>query len=378
MNSRSRKWVSCLAVVLFVLLLMISLGWLLIRIPLTAKDTFGPSSASLNPLRKIEYSTKLLIGQRDLLVPADKTDNSESHIEIAHGQSIVSIASELNRAGLVSDPEIFRTYLIYSGIDTKIQAGSYVFRRSQSPYEIANKLVDATPDSVTFSILPGWRAEEIAATLTNSGLSISQEVFLGEVRSPSYKYLLNGQIHNASLEGYLLPGQYEVPRNADVRALISIILEKFNAAADQNLLQGFQEQGLSLEDAVILASIVQRETIQPEEAPLIASVFLNRLNSGMKLDSDPTVQYALGFDPTKNTWWKNPLSLADLKVISSYNTYQQPGLPPAAICNPGLSALNAVAHPESSNYFYFRAKCDNSGYHSFSVTFDEHMQNACP
>jgi len=101
------------------------------------------------------------------------------------------------------------------------------------------------------------------------------------------------------------------------------------------------------------------------------------LAAGMKLESDPTVQYAIGYIQRSKTWWKNPLSLTDLQIDSRYNTYQNSGLPPAPICNPGFSALNSVAFPASTNYYYFRAACDLSGKHSFSTTFEEHLKNAC-
>jgi UPF0755 protein len=129
---------------------------------------------------------------------------------------------------------------------------------------------------------------------------------------------------------------------------------------------------------VILASIVQREAVHIEEAPYIASVYLNRFAIGMKLDADPTVQYALGFQFDTNTWWKNPLSLDDLDVSSLYNTYQVAGLPPTPISNPSLEALNAVAYPQSLPYYYFRAACDGSGYHVYAKTLEEQVANACP
>jgi UPF0755 protein len=122
---------------------------------------------------------------------------------------------------------------------------------------------------------------------------------------------------------------------------------------------------------------VERESIQDEEMTLIASVFINRLNIGMTLGSDPTVQYALGYDPLEQTWWTNPLSLDDLKFDSLYNTYIYAGLPPAPISNPSLEALQAVAFPEVSQYYYFQARCDNSGYHTFVATFEEHLANVC-
>ena len=111
---------------------------------------------------------------------------------------------------------------------------------------------------------------------------------------------------------------------------------------------------------------------------MIASVFTNRLRAGMRLDSDPTVQYALGYDPATGRWWKSPLSLDDLQVVSPYNTYQILGLPPGPIANPSLNALRAVAFPAETPYYYFRAACDGSGRHTFAETFEQHQDNACP
>jgi UPF0755 protein len=140
----------------------------------------------------------------------------------------------------------------------------------------------------------------------------------------------------------------------------------------------FQNQGLDLLQAVTLASIVQREAMIEEEQPIIASVFLNRMADGMKLESDPTVQYALGFNAEQQTWWTNPLTLDDLDVESLFNTYLYPGLPPAPICNPGVSALRAVAYPAQTSYYYFRAECNGTGSHTFSKTYQEHLDNSCP
>ena len=111
--------------------------------------------------------------------------------------------------------------------------------------------------------------------------------------------------------------------------------------------------------------------------PLIASVFLNRLRADMNLAADPTVQYALGYNQAQESWWTNPLSLEDLEFSSPYNTYLNPGLPPGPICNPSLAAIEAVASPADTTYFFFRAACDGSGRHSFAESFDEHLGNAC-
>jgi UPF0755 protein len=135
---------------------------------------------------------------------------------------------------------------------------------------------------------------------------------------------------------------------------------------------------LDLYEGVILASIVEKEAVNSDEMPLIASVFHNRLAAGIKLDSDPTVQYAIGYNHEGNSWWKNPLFLGDLEYDSPFNTYIYPGLPPGPISNPSLEAIKAVAFPAQSTYFYFRSACDGQGGHVFAETFEEHVQNACP
>ena len=141
---------------------------------------------------------------------------------------------------------------------------------------------------------------------------------------------------------------------------------------------GFEQQGLTVYQAVTLASIVEREAVRDEEKPIIASVYLNRLRIGMKLEADPTVQYALGYNFGQGTWWTNPLSLDNLQYDSPFNTYLYGGYPPAPIANPSLEALQAVAFSIETPYYYFRARCDSSGYHAFAATFEEHLANGCP
>jgi UPF0755 protein len=245
--------------------------------------------------------------------------------------------------------------------------------------EIAHSLQDATPSKVDFVILPGWRMEEIAAALPTSGLQISPQEFLsGTIKPYGNTESLDNLPPGATLEGFLFPGGYELERDTSLTVLLEHVLGSFEQNLSPELRQGFSQQGLDVFQAVTLASIIQREAVDPAEMPMIASVFYNRLRSGMKLDSDPTVQYALGFNQAQGTWWTNPLSLDDLKTDSPYNTYLYPGLPPGPIANPGPEALRAVAFPDESPYYYFRAACDHSGTHVFSETFEEHVSKACP
>ena len=180
------------------------------------------------------------------------------------------------------------------------------------------------------------------------------------------------------MEGFLYPVSYIFPRGIfSPEEMIAEMIRNFSAHLTPDLRNGFEQQGLTVYQAVTLASMVEREAVQEEEQALIASVYLNRFQIGMKLDADPTVQYAIGYNILQRTWWTNPLSLLDLEINSVYNTYIYEGLPPTPIANPSLGALRAVASPAQTPYLFFRAKCDGSGFHEFSETFDEHLQNGC-
>jgi UPF0755 protein len=282
------------------------------------------------------------------------------------------------KSGMVSEGQLFTNYLVYTGIDTQIQAGSYELSAAQSPVQIAQALLDPTPGSVTLSILPGWRLEEIASTLPSAGVNFAPEEFMLTSWSPAGLDLPADLPEGASLEGYLLPGDYEIERELDVRAALNLILTQgFHQQVDAQLQQAYEAQGLTLHQAVIIASVVERESILDEEMRLIASVFLNRFASGMRFEADPTVQYAVGYDAARGGWWPTPLTSADLAINSPYNTYVSGPLPAGPIAAPSYEALYAVAFPEASPYFFFQAACDGSGAHVFSITYEEHISNNC-
>ena len=366
--------VSCLAALF--------LGWLVYTLPNHAERTFGPPAPGLDPVQRTYLSAMLLWQANDLTLP-NEPYGSIQPFEVALGESPGAIANRLQTEGLIPDAGDFRNYLVYAGLDTTLQAGAYELSPAMTPLQIAQELQDATPSEVSFSILPGWRIDEIAAGLPTSGLNFTPQVFQEAAQRlppnmPENLSLLQAIPGQASLEGFLFPDSYRLPRDLSVEAFIETLLANFQAHMDNDLQEGYRRHGLNLYEAVTLASIVEREAIVDGEMALIASVFHNRLDAGMKLDSDPTVQYALGYDADQNTWWTNPLSLDDLQVNSAYNTYLYNGLPPGPIANPGLNALRAVAFPAQTPYYYFRAACDDSGRHLFAETFEEHVRNACP
>jgi UPF0755 protein len=360
----------------FLLIIFACLLGPLFYIPVRAARLYGPPAAGLSLTERVQYSTLLLWSDGLLTQPLD-VNGAEQTFTIEIGESVDSIANHLEAVGLIRDAESFRSYLIYSGLDTSIQAGEYQLSTAMSALDIAHELQDATPEEVTFVVLPGWRVEEVAESLATSGLPITYDEFLDAAKTPPGHFEFLSEA--STVEGFLFPDSYIFSRHiSSAEEMLAEMLRNFSAHLTPDLTDGFEQQGLTVYQAVTLASMVEREAVQGEEQPLIASVYLNRFKIGMKLDADPTVQYAIGYNFLQQTWWTNPLSLLDLQVNSVYNTYIYAGLPPTPIANPSLEALRAVASPAETNYLFFRAKCDGSGFHDFSETFDEHLQNACP
>jgi len=360
------------------LLAVISLIGLVASVPVQAAKRFGPPSPRLSSGQLLRLSALLLWQSEALTTPVNPYGPPQP-FTVEMGESVSSIASRLQQAGLLLEAEPFRNYLQYSGLDTSLKAGEYRLSAAMTPLELAQALQDATPATVRFNVLAGWRLEEIARLLPTSGLEISPEAFLSATQMRPDGFSFSAELpEGATLEGFLFPGEYELARDLQAPAMIGVMLGRFDAEVTDEMRQAFSAQGLNLFEAVTLASIVEREAVFDAEMPRIASVYLNRRAIGMKLDADPTVQYALGFNAVQQTWWTNPLSLEDLQVDSPYNTYRYGGLPPGPICNPGLPALRAIAFPEDSPYYYFRAACDRSGWHVFAITFEEHLANGCP
>ena len=360
---------------LIILTCFLIFSLVVILAPAYANRLYGPPGSRLGVLHRLEFSIRVLWHDSKLTTPRDRLGTPRS-FRIESGQSVIEIARNLESAGLISSSEAFYDYVVYAGMDSTLQAGDYKLSPSLSIVQLAAELQDATPDELTFVVLPGWRLEEIAESIPTSGFSFSSQDFLAAAHQPSPQ--LEFLPVSASNEGFLSPDEYHLPREILPAELIAILTRKFIQKMTPELLVEFSNQGLDLFQAMTLASIVERETVQEAELPQIASVFLNRLKAGIKLDSDATVQYANGFNPSQSSWWSNPLRSEDFLITSPYNTYIYPGLPPGPIANPGAGAIRAVAFPAETSFMYFQALCDGSGYHVFAVTFEEHLQNSCP
>lgn len=347
----------------------------------------GLCSMSAPPApRDVALETYIQLHADELQRPAG-TDDTPVTFVVRPGESAADVARRLQEAGLITDAELFRRYLQYRGMDAGIEAGTYTLRRTMTIPEIAEALQTGQQPERVLTVREGLRLEEVAAAVA-AQTGIPEDAFRKfattgwRTSDLPVKYgFLNTFPPDATLEGFLFPETYRLPEEATAYDVVARMLATFDAQVTEEMRLAGANQGLTLYQMVTLASIVEREAVVPEERPIIASVFLNRLRNNWLLGADPTVQYALGYDERQGTWWRrlyfDELGISSLADIDHpYNTYRYPGLPPGPICSPGLAAIRAVAFPAQTDYFYFIADCHKQdGSHLFARTEEEHNAN---
>lgn len=292
-----------------------------------------------------------------------------------------SIAARLADAGMIQSELYFKTQLRLTGGD--LQPQTYTLRKGMSVPLIVNAITSSGEEGgevaaaeaapvVKITVPEGWRTEQIAEEAEKQGLQGSGQAVIdaaAQVSNDEYEFLKDRPA-GASLEGYLFPNTYDTASGSD---LVYYMLDTFDAQFTPEMRQRAEEMNLSIHQVVTIASLVEREAVLDEERPIIAAVYLNRLEQGIQLDADPTVQYVVG---KPGDWWPK-LTEKDLYVESPYNTYGGPGLPPGPICNPSIKSIFAVLNPEPVDYIYFVAKEDGSDSHAFANNKAEHDANVC-
>lgn len=286
--------------------------------------------------------------------PRNSQDITNKVFTVKKSETVRNIADRLENEGLIRSPVAFFLLSRFGGISQKIQAGDFHLNPSMNLQTIAESLTHGTVD--TWIVIPeGWRNEEIARSLAKD-LNIPEKEFLMIAK-----------------EGYMFPDTYLFPQDASATTVSKTMMDNFNKKIDVKLRNQMNEKNLSLENVVTIASLVEREAKFDEDRPLIASVILNRLKENMKLDIDATIQYALGYQSDRKTWWKQNLTVDDLGLDSPYNTYTHAGLPPTPIANPGLEAIQSVINAQSTPYIFYIA--DKTGKSHFAKTLEEHNFN---
>lgn len=291
------------------------------------------------------------------LKPADTTATETTSFVIPKGQAVQVIASRLEEDGLIRNALAFRVLAKLEGFESSIQSGSFKLSPSMTPSEIGEMLTSGSED-IWVTIPEGWRAEEIATSLAEQELPLfDEEEFLALARSD---------------EGRLFPDSYLVPKEFTAEQIHSLLINTFETKVVEGLSDEIDAAPLPLDEAIVLASIIERESRGADEMRQVAGILYNRLDIGMALQTDATLQYIEGYDRVEQSWWTPP-SVATKQIDSPYNTYLYPDLPPRPIANPGIDAIAAALSPAENDYLFYIH--DRQGGIHYATTLDEHNRN---
>jgi UPF0755 protein len=311
------------------------------------------------------------IPERGVKLSAGDPASNPVYVEVKQGDTADVIGKRLAAGGVIENAESFHRLAEITGTERNLAAGEYEFLPGTSVLDTLTRINDGLTSARVVAVPEGMRLEQIAELLQKRGV-VSAGDFLAAANSIATSGtdldadLLSSRPRSATLEGYFFPATYSFKRNVTANEAVLMMLNAESERFTPELRAEARAQGLSVHDVLILASIVERETVVSEERPLIASVYRNRMKAGMLLQADPTVQYEFGY-------WKLSLSIQDLQFDSTYNTYLKTGLPPGPIASPGLDSIIAVIRPAQTTYLFFVAR--NDGTHAFSETYEQHQQN---
>jgi UPF0755 protein len=276
------------------------------------------------------------------------------------------IARRLAWAGVVPDPWTFRVAVRLAHVNRRLEAGEYRFVDAATPGEVARRIARGDVFTRVVTIPEGLTILEMAPIVERSGFGSAADFETAAADAALVASLDPGA---TSLEGYLFPSTYSLPRSATATDVVHVMLGHFEHVFDPALRQAADARHLTVREVVTIASLVEKETARASERPLVAAVYWNRLRAGMPLQCDPTVIYAL----MRAGRWDGNIRRADLQIDSPYNTYRYPGLPPGPIASPGRASLEAAIHPADVSYLYFVSR--NDGTHVFASTLAEHNRN---
>jgi len=284
--------------------------------------------------------------------------------DVEKGKGVRVIAEALKLKGIIRKQWPFVLQYEFFFFPQSLKAGEYQFQPSQSSQEILEDLIRGKIYLHAVTVAEGLTARELTDVFLSAGFGTSGEFFkaFGEA-----ELIFPWDAKARNLEGYLFPETYSLPKGLPAKEIFGKMVSLFKAVFDESWRRRAEELRMSVREVVTLASLIEKETSLPEEKKLVSAVFHNRLDRGMKLDSDPTIIYAL----KEKGLFDGRLHTKDLKLDNPHNTYLYPGLPPGPICNPGRESLRAALYPASDDYFYFVSR--NDGSHIFSRTLKEHQ-----
>jgi UPF0755 protein len=287
-------------------------------------------------------------------------------ITVAPGMTNADIATMLQNKKLINSPVFFRLQSKFARMERSLQAGEYEIMSGMSNWEIIDLFSKGQVRHKTLTIPEGYTIEQIAKKIEESGLGSAEEFKKAAKDYAPYSYMETDNINVIfKAEGFAYPSTYYLSPGSSEKEILAIMVKEFDTQLTEDMRQKAKDKNISIRDLVNLASLVEKEAVFPEERPIIAGVFLKRLQIKMPLQSDTTIQYILGVQ-------KKEISIADTKIDSPYNTYLYAELPPGPIASPSISTINAVLEPKQTNYLYFVA--DLEGHHHFTETYQDHLK----
>jgi UPF0755 protein len=292
--------------------------------------------------------------------------SGETFVEIPQGESTIGIGRRLVAAGVIRDELTFRLAVRWHGRGRSLKAGEYRFTEAAAPAAVIDRLTRGDVYLVPLTFPEGLTAEEMSKLFEQTGIGTAT-AFLAATKSPDAIESVDPDAD--TLEGYLFPDTYHLPRTIDAPALVDRMVRRFRSVFDEDMQKRARATGLTVRQIMSLAALVEKETARGEERSLVAAVYHNRLRVGMPMQADPTVIYAL----KRAGRWNGNITKADLQFDSPYNTYRYPGLPPGPIVSPGKAAIEAAIAPADVDYLYFVSR--NDGSHAFATTLPEHNRN---
>ncbi len=287
-------------------------------------------------------------------------------IIVKEGMTTADIAQLLHDKKLVKDPSAFRWEARWKGLAEKLQAGPYQIEAGLSNAQIVDVMAKGRTKEIRFTIPEGYNVVKTAAKLEAEGLGSAEKFREAAKNYAPYDYMKTDDPNVLfKAEGFIYPATYELPVGESEENILKLFVDTFDAEMKRSgVAKEVADSGKNMRDVVNMAAMVELEAVFPEEQPRIAGVFLKRLDIGMPIQSDTTIQYILGAQ-------KEIVTFADTRIQNPYNTYQNPGLPPGPIGSPSLQAIQAVLKPEQHDYLYFVAEKD--GHHRFTKTYAEHL-----
>ncbi|MBI2268036.1 MAG: endolytic transglycosylase MltG [Candidatus Blackburnbacteria bacterium] len=319
------------------------------------------------PLFLVLFFLFLVIWWRNVSFPVNTRDSTPRDFLITKGQSTSSIAKKLEKEGLVKSEFAFRFYVQLTGRDKKIPAGEYRLSANSSLQQLV-EILSKGPQELWVTVPEGLRREEIAVrTIKALGLEgeRAQAFWEGFIEASSGK------------EGFLFPDTYLFARDIKPELVVSKLRSTFDSRVNGEMLSDLAKSGKTINEVIILASLIEREARGDEERPVVTGILLNRIKIGMALQADASLQYVTGSERCRKDWlscdWWKPPTAEDKTKRSAYNTYTNTGLPAGPISNPGISSIKAAIYPQDTSYLYYLH--DNDGKVHYAKTLEEHNSN---